>query len=449
MKTLSVNINGIDEQIRFSDYRITSTRSPFDLWHSLGLNDIGMLSEQFDAFTPGSIEHVLLATIQSGNLSGLDACGLVKMDRPRKGEASRSLAVFNPETFMYYTLGGIGAILPTKHKKDDFVLSNPRPDKLFRNYCKENKVDPGGTHYVTETGFSATPNPSLLGIFPYKDPERGLIRKGFLTERLKQAGINTPTYIAVGQIRNFGNGFPGFSIYQSNLTPEYLINQQLWWDQFGQLKRSYQDYIFSKYSQISSMHFRLGLSHGQLSNTNTLAELLPISDGVNTHRIVCQIKDVDTVRELPKTRDKIIRDGITMYDIGIKVEKSPYVAALINDLQLALTQELNSLHIPLTMATSAQHKMEYIKAQAPKIIHWALQAYGLNDQGEIRDVIGFSMDLLLKNLKSKHAMDFYNFILGGVAAHAIFGMSKHFCHDIRIINEPMKKDSVHIKADLA
>lgn len=429
-------INNSSELVRFSPYHVTSKRKLFDLTQTHGLNENGDFSEDFIPFREGSIEKLMLDVIQTGNVTLLTDQQMILAERPQKNSASRSLSVFDPATGMYYTLGGIGAISPTRKDHRTFELCDPRPDILYRDFCRKQKVDSGGTRYVTDAGFIEVDNPSLLGIFPYNDPVRGLVRKANLTTQMCKSGMSSPQYIAIGTINNVADGWAGFSIYRSFLTPEYLLNCNLWWDEQGQLKPHYFQYLHSKYQQIQRMHFEFGHTHGQLSNTNTLAEIVPTekTGGRSNHFIRCQIKDFDTYRPLPTSRFKSIQDGLCIVNIGMTVLKSPLVAALINDMQLALTQEFNSLYIPIRMAQHRKDKIAYIRAQAPRIIHAALKSYGFNTEQEIFQTINFSMDITLKKLSEKVVEpEQFSLILGGVAAHAMFGMSERSASQIELI----------------
>jgi hypothetical protein len=250
-------------------------------------------------------------------------------------------------------------------------------------------------------------------------------------ERLRNSGLTAPNYIAAGRILNLARGRYGFSIYRSALTPDFLPNLHLYLDQQAQLKPNYHRFLQSKYAQLAHLHRQLGETHGQPTNTNTLAEIHPLGDGRN-FGIRCQFKDFATMHRVPVQTRKTLTDGICPVNIGKTIVKSPHAAAMIYDLQLALTQELNVLLVPLRMIQQTDHQLAYLLDQIPRLLGSAIPAYGINAEGQIADMMNFILSPLVEAVKRGVPVLQFNQVVGGVAAHAMFGFSDAYHDQIEV-----------------
>lgn len=432
--TIHLCVNGLPDIVRFSPFNLSSERMRFELEQTYGLDSNGNFSTDFVPFAADSTEQFLMDVMASGDVEKLAERGLLICERPLKKYVARSLAVFDPKTFLYYTLGGIGSLMPDPDDVKTFVLKDPSPDIPYREYLTSNDLEVPGTCFFSEQGMESFPNASRLGVFAYEEGRYHMLKKTLENEEVKQQGISTPDFIAIGRISNIDSGKWGFSIYRSYLTPEYLLNLNLFWDDQGQLKQNYFLYLDSKYRQLGVMHREIGKSHGQPTNTNTLAELIPRNSGVpNDFSIRCQVKDYETLTNIPSNSQKIIDDGICPINLGLNVRKSPHAAAMIYDLQLALTQEFNVLVIPLRSTDNVHDKLNYILVQSSKIIPTVARAYGINPDAQHQDLINFCFKNMLDAFHRNVPLDRYNELLGGLLAHALFGFSPSYQDQIEIV----------------
>lgn len=432
--TLHLCVNGQPEIVRFSPFNLSSERMRFELDQTYGLDANGHFSTEFVPFPADSTEQFLMDVMASGDVEKLAERGLLICERPLKKYVARSLAVFDPQTFLYYTLGGFGSLMPDPDDVKTFVLKNPEPSIAYREYLIENDLEVPGTCFFTEEGTESYPNASRLGVFAYEEGRYHMLKKTLENEEVKAKGICTPDFIAIGRISNIDAGKWGFSIYRSYLTPEYLLNLNLFWDDQAQLKQNYFIYLDSKYRQLAHLHRNIGKNHGQPTNTNTLAELLPKQSGTpNDFSIRCQVKDYETLKDIPKNVQKIIDDGICPINLGMTVRKSPHAAAMIYDLQLAITQEFNVLLIPLRSTDNVRDKVNYILAQASKIIPAIAHSYGINTPDQHQGIINFCFKHMLDAFNRNVPIDKYNDLLGGLLAHALFGFSPAYQDQIEIV----------------
>jgi hypothetical protein len=429
-KSIEITINDSPEHIRFSPYRLTSTRAPFDITQDYGLDKQGNISKDFIPFTKGSREQILLDTIITGDIKLLTKNGFILNERPSKGDISRNLAIYDPTTEYSYTIGGIGLIKSDAEDHTHFELCDPDLTQTFTTYQRKQGMHEGGSRLLTEEGFIELTNVSNLGTIEYNAGPYHVVRKVLENEKLKKQGINAPTFIAAGPINNLTNGKYGFSIYRSALAPEYLLNLSMYLDKNANLKNNFSLFLKSKYQQLAHFHREIGESHGQPSNTNTLAELIKGDNG--DYQIKCQIKDFETNHPIPKNTKKVVEDGICSEKIGVDVKKSPHIAAMIYDLQLALRQELNVLFIPLKMIKHNDTKLQYICAQTPFIVQNIIEAYGIN-AGQDQNIINFTLHHFISAIKKGIPISSYNDIIGGVLAHALFGFSEMYKNQIEIL----------------
>lgn len=426
--SLECTINGSKERIRFSPYSIASERMAYDIEQEYGLNADGEFSQDFQAFEAGSIEQLIIETIRSGNIKLLTDAGLILCERPTKGNISRNLPVFNPETGILYTIGGIGLIAPTDDHRH-FILKDPLVGQEYGAYQEKRGNPVGGTQYVTEEGFKPSINKSTVGTLEYKTGLYHAIRKALENESLKSKGLNCPTFIAAGPIKNLEEGKFGFTVYKSHLTPEYLMNISMFINKSGAFKPAYETYLQSKYSQLYSMHHNIGENHGQPSIGNTLPEIDIFSKENN---ISCQVKDFETNMPIPENTKQIIEDGLAPVAIGYHCTKSPHVAAMICDLQISIQQELNVLYLPSTSIQNPQQKFNYLTNQCGQILNAISQIYSLSTPEQAHDAINFAMQRFHENLTETQSFAHYNEVIAGAFVHKWMANSDRYSDQITI-----------------
>lgn len=430
-KAFSVDctVNGAAETIRFSPYALRSERMAFELDQTYGLDTEGKLSQQFESFAESSTEALLLSCLKSGDVDALKTAGLVLYERPKKGDISRNLSVYDPKTGLSFTLGGVGLIRPEQDDETAFVLDNPMLDKEFGAYQKARGQNEGGTRLVTEEGFKSITNRSVVGVVAYDSGPYNIVRKVTETERMHALGITTPQFIAAGRILNLAEGQYGFSIYRSALTPEYMLNLSLYLDQNAQFKKNYQVFLESKYQQLAKMHREIGESHGQPSVTNTLSQ---IDVSTTSDNLCCQIKDFQTNQPIPRNTQKIIEDGLCPVKLPFSVKKSPHVAAMIYDLQHALTQELNILFMPTRFIKQPQEKFNYIANQSARLLRVVANSYGVGSEKAAQEAIDFAVHRYFDAIKQGVPMDRYNEMIAGLFVHKLFALSADYAAQIDI-----------------
>lgn len=428
--SLTCQVNGVEERIRFSPYRLTSERSTFEISQDYGLDKDGKLSTDFVPFEDGSVEQLMLDVIRSGEVDQLSQAGLVFYERPPAGNISRNLAVYDPKSGLSYTIGGLGFIAPDPDDKAHFVLKDPLLDDSYEAYQRRHGHNEGGTKLYSDDGFKVVSNQSVVGAVEYQSGPYQVVRKINETEKMKEAGINTPTFIAAGPILSLESGKYGFTIYRSPLTPEYLLNISLYLDQGANFKKNFEVFLQSKYSQIAHMHRVLGETHGQPSNTNTLCQIGVFDEQDN---LSCQIKDFQTNQPVPENREKTIEDGLCPIASGYLVKKSPHASALIYDLQLSLTQELNVLFVPSRYIKDVQQKFNYLTNQSARLLRVVALTYDIAELKVAQEAIDFAVHLYLDLVKAGASIDKYNEILAGVFAHKLFALSAAYGKEVEIV----------------
>lgn len=423
------NYKDFDEAVRFSPYRLSSERSAYDITQVYGLDANGETSKNFVPFDEESVEALLMRVIREGDVESLTKRGLILNERPSKGEISRNLSLYDPETNYCYTIGGLGLIKHDEQDHTHFVLCDPELETIYSTYQKKRKMSVGGTCLFNEDGMYFTTNMSKIGTMEYDSGPYHIVRKIEENDKLSKQGINTPQFIAAGPIHNLDNGRFGFSIYRSQLTPEYMLNLSMYLDQQAQYKQNFKTFIKSKYEQLALLHRTLGETHGQPSNTNTLVEICLEGEQAV---LKCQVKDFETNHPIPVNTKKVITDGICPIDISITVKKSPHVAAMIYDLQLAISQELNVLFIPLQSIPDQKTQFQFIVQKTMELIALVVDAYALNPEN-IPGIQQFTISNFSEALKSGKRLADFNAILGGLISHAIFGFSKQYANQIEIV----------------
>lgn len=421
------NLANFHRSIRFSPFSLSSERDAYEITQEWGLDAQGKSSKAFVPFKKGTDEDLLLDLIKSGDLKPLTDAGWVLCDRPRKGGISRNVSVYNPKTNYCYTVGGIGLVCSTK-EVSNFTLKNPKLTREFEEYQKKRNQPVGGCCYFTNDGMQFVGNDCKLGVLEFATGLYSIERKISETIRFGEAGINVPTYIAAGRINNLGDGKYEFSIYRSQLNPEYMINIDLFMDEKLSFTPLFKTYIASKYQQLSRIHHTLGESHAQPTATNALLELRLTDNGIEP---LCQIKDFDTNRPLPSAKQRSIEDGICAIPLGFTVKKSPYLAAIIYDLQIAITQELNVLYLGIKMITDVNQALQFILARSAELTQLISTSYGL-DSVNLSNTINFSHNVFVEAIKKGSSIDAYTQILGGAIANGLFAFGKEFATQVEI-----------------
>lgn len=430
IRMIKIASNGNNEHIRFKSFKLINKRKAYSIEQTFGLNSNNTLIKNgiYKEFPKDSAEHELIEFIKSGDPSNLITKGLLITENPGKDEISRNIAFYDPKTNTSFTVGGIGLI---RLDDDVLYLENPILKTSFHKYQLKNGNNEGGTIYFTNKGKTYKNNTTPLGVSYYEQGPYNLVEKIEKTEMVKQKGFNTPQYIAAGKIKNILNGECGFSIYKTQLTHDYLLNLGLYLDKNVNFKTNFFHYIESKYKQLASFHFDLKLSHGQPTVTNAEGEIY-LDNGI--YRFNCIIKDLATLSPIPEESQKIITEGPTPYNIGASVKKSPKVAAIINDLQIALTQEFNILLIAMSALPNDDIKFRFLQYQYPIAMRSIAKAYNLLTDQAIEQLISFSMNHFINSLKIGHKISLCNEILGGLSAHAMLGLSEEFKNEIEFIN---------------
>lgn len=412
-------VNGADETIRFSPYTLDSKRSPYEISQEYGLSASGIFSEDFVPFEQDTTEHALIEFVKSGDTKALASAGLVLCDRPAKNNISRNLGIFDPKSGLMYFIGGVGLITPTEDHTH-FVLNDPLLDERYGKYQDERGNPAGGTQYFSNEGVKGSINESTVGTLEYKTGLYHAVRKALENEKLKDRGVNCPSFVAAGPITSIANGKFGFTIYRSNITPEYMLNLGLYLNERAQFKKNYEDYLGSKYSQLFMLHTIIGESHGQPSITNTLCEInLHQSD----NNIRCQIKDFETNHPLPTNEALVIEEGVASVPVGWAARKSPKAGAQLYDLQHALLQELNILLLPARSIQDPQQRFNYLSQQSAKLLLLVSKHYLIATEEQSRAAIQFSIDTFISMLKLTGSFDAYNEIIAGAFAHKLFSLS--------------------------
>jgi len=438
--SIECTINGIPETIRFSPFTMESERSPYTVEQEYGLDRDGNFSTSFVPFEDGTIEKLLMDFVQDGDIQALTDAGIILCERPEAGNISRNIALFDPKSGFSYTVGGIGLIKPTKDPIH-FILSDPLFDEEYGAYQKKRKNPVGGTQWFTEEGMTGTINTSIVGTLEYNSGPYHAVRKALENEKLKEKGLNCPQFIAAGPITSIADSKFGFTIYRSNLTPEYFLNLGLYIDQRGNLKQNYFTYLESKYSQLFKLHNELNESHGQPSITNTLTEI-GIFESENN--LACQIKDFETNQPIPVNKKRVILDGLSPTPTGWVCKKSPHAAAQLYDVQLSVLQEFNVIHFIKDQIKNPQDKFNFIQNQCARILFAVSKVYPISTENECKAAIEFAMKCFLEHLQRTGDFSQYNYVISGAFAHKWFANSKRFGKQVEIIKskEPLPKSLV-------
>lgn len=430
IKKINVVSNNNTEEVRFKSFELINKRMPYILEQTFGLDSQKKLSNnsKHQEFPDNSVEQILLEFIKTADPTGILKKGLWITENPGKDEISRNISIFDPVNNTTYTIGGIGLV---RLENDILYLENPIFETSFHKYQLKKGNNEGGTTYFTSKGKISKNNTTPVGVTYYEKGPYNLCEKIDKTEQLKGKGFNTPQYIAAGKIKNLLNGEFGFSIYKTQLTYDYLLNLSLYIDKNINFKSNFFQYIDSKYKQLAKLHFNLNLTHGQPTITNAEGEI-NLENGI--YKFTCVIKDLATLTTIPDQKQKIITEGPTPYNINAKVKKSPKVAAIINDLQIALTQEFNILLISMSALPDEGVQFKFLKYQYPIIMKSIAKAYGLLPDQTIEQLINFSITHFMNSLKLGHSISLCNEILGGLSAHAMLGFAPAYMNEIEFIN---------------
>jgi len=430
-KNIEIQVNDQSETIRFTSFDLATKRQAYTIEQTFGLNQKNMIIEgkEITPFSADSTEQALLNFVETGDPHELFNRGLWLTENPGKDEISRNLSFYDPSTNIEYTLGGIGLVRLDKDQ-NKLYLEDPILDTSFHNYQTKKGNNQGGTIYFSDKGKQSKHNTTPVGVSYYAQGPYNLRDKIKKTCGMQEQGFNTPIYLAAGIITNLANQEFGFSIYKTNLTHDYLLNLGLYLDKSINFKLSYFQYLTSKYQQLSKLHLSLQQTHGQPTITNAVG-VINCTDG--KHSLSCVIKDLATLKPLPSQTKKTILESPCPQDIKGQVKKSPRVAAIVNDLQIALTQEFNILLIAINALPNDQIRINFLNYQYPILMSTICEAYGLLQQAEINQLIKFSFSQFMKSLSLGYKLGSCNEVLGGLSAHAMLGLSAKFRDEIEFM----------------
>jgi len=114
------------------------------------------------------------------------------------------------------------------------------------------------------------------------------------------------------------------------------------------------------------------------------------------------------------------------------VKKSPHVAAMIYDLQHALTQELNILFMPTRFIKQPQEKFNYIANQSARLLRVVASSYGVGSEKAAQEAIDFAVHRYFDAIKQGVSMDRYNEMIAGLFVHKFFALSADYAAQIDI-----------------
>ncbi len=430
MFTLPIELNGQQESIRFTQFPLTSKRQEYELECLLGRDADGEMSEACCKPQASSLLAAMLEFVRTGQPQLLADKGLVVVENPGNDVISRNITLLDPQAGEMYVIGSVGLL---HFDKDAGALSleDPVLDDTFNNYQSQHARNPGGVVYFSEKGLVGEINQTPLGVSFYNTTRYNLMQKIERTEKLRKQGIETPYYLAAGRIKNLGEGEWGFSIYKTALTPDYLMNLNLLVDESINLKPGCFDYLQQKYRMLGKLHREQGLTHGQPTVTNACITLAKETAGST---IACTLKDMDTLRRLPESTSKTMLEGPCPHNVGIKVKKSPHVAAMAYDLQVAITQEFNLLLIACQHIPDPKVKLQFVQYQFAKMIEAIAAGYGLNNAQQSQQIVGFCLKHFVNGMRQGNHFQTFNEVLGGLSAHALFGLSDKYKDQIEVVS---------------
>ncbi|WP_197474794.1 hypothetical protein, partial [Oleiphilus sp. HI0079] len=149
----------------------------------------------------------------------------------------------------------------------------------------------------------------------------------------------------------------------------------------------------------------------------------------------CILKDMDTLKPLPKSMNKSIVEGPCPQRIGINIRKSPHVAAQTYDLQLAVTQELNILLIASQQLPTLDVKFQFLKYQLSVMFTEICKAYRIVDAKQAPEILEFCLTYFVGAVQRGLKFDAFTEVLGGLFANAVFGFSAQYKDQIEVIPE--------------
>ena len=429
--TLSTTLNGQVEQINFPNLPLISTRAPYNIDLLMGLNDKHELSHTFESPKESSIEYALIEFVKTGDQTHLNAHQLIIVEHPREQVISRNLTLLDPINNEMYVLGSVG-LVSFRSEDNTLILSDPVLDESFHDHQDKHNRNPGGVVYISEAGVQSEDNATPLGVSYIEHGPYSLLKKIEKTLTVQKAGINTPKYLFAGRIKNLGQGQWGFSIYKTPIQPDYLKSFTLYLDASLNLKTNFLEYLNAKYKALRTLHDVAACSHAQPTIENAGC-VIDINNEVGT--ISCILKDMDTLRPLPKSKSKTIIEGPCPQRIGINIKKSPFIAAQTYDLQLAITQELNIVVVSARAVKDNDQRLKYIQHQFSHMMQEICKGYGINEASQIPQITRFCFAHFINGLKRGHPLECFHDVLGGLAANAIFGFSKRYQDQIEVIPE--------------
>lgn len=423
-----LNGQGIDVVIKTAE--IVSRRRPFNIKLTHAIQDGETIKEiSVDKTRLGNEESAFLRFIETGCPTELQELGFECIDDVESNQVARSASFINVKTCATYTICGIG-LIKKEPESNGLMLLDPEVDNTYGEYQEKIKSGLGGTKFFNENGWQVSKNTVPLGCAYYEETDYSIKRK--IKETLSYAGkgIQTPEFILAGQILDLGNEEFGFYVYKSGINPGFMENLHLFISDNGKFSLIYLAYLECKYKQLYKIHEDIKETHGQFTVTNT-----PLNfDERHELKDICQIKDFDTNRRIPESKERVLIDGICSKKTGWYVSISARVAAKVYDIHLSLLQEMYVLQKYIAKLENDQTKFDYIANQVAGLMITILKHYPLiNDEKVEKEVVMFGIKVFHKSLLLGEKIENFNFILSGAMAHAMYYFSKQNDGEIMMI----------------
>lgn len=429
---IEMQISNENQSVCFDNFPLENCRAPYEI-ELLPIGNEARTPEcHSSTAVEKAIESCLLEFVKSGDSALLCKHELVLVESPGVSEISRNITLVHPKSNSMYVIGGIG-LVRFDSKRKVLTLNDPLLDREYGEYQRKHGRNPGGVIYVSDEGVEDEDNATPLGVSYATKGPYSLISKIEKTKNVARSGIRTPRYLCAGRITNLDKGEWGFSIYTTPLQPDYRRNLRLYLDSTANFKPVFIEYLSRKYAALWELHSGLGYSHGQPTIENAGAILVFDDQGI-VHGD-CILKDMDTLKPLPKSMNKSIVEGPCPQRIGINIRKSPHVAAQTYDLQLAVTQELNILLIASQQLPSLDVKFQFLKYQLSVMFTEICKAYRIVDAKQAPEILEFCLTYFVGAVQRGLKFDAFTEVLGGLFANAVFGFSAQYKDQIEVIPE--------------
>ena len=427
-----MNIMGERQSVRFDNFPLVNNRMPYEV-ELLSEGAAGKRFEFSESAAPHeTLEWCLLEFVKSADVSLLALHNLRIVESPGASVISRNITLVDTVNHVMYVIGGIGLVRFDDDRKV-LTLNNPLLDQGYGVYQSARDRNPGGVVYITDEGVKSEDNATPLGVCYATQGPYSLVKKVEKTEQVRSAGIRTPDYLFVGRIKNLANGEWGFSVYKTPIQPDYLRNLRLYLDSTANFKAVFLEYLCCKYAALRVLHSSLGCSHGQPTVENAGA-ILVLNENGDAHGD-CIIKDMDTLKPLPKSLVKSIIEGPCPQRVGINIKKSPHVAAQTYDLQLAVTQELNILLIASKQLPTLDVKLQFLKYQLSVVFGEICRAYNINEPNQTPAILKFCLSHFVRAVQKGLEFEAFTEVIGGLFANAVFGFSDQYKDQIEVVPE--------------